>query len=94
MAFHRWVEGEGRDVVVIVSLNEKTLYNYNLGLPTAGFWGEVFNSDDYDSWVNPVAPGNGGRIEASSRPLHLFPASAAIVIPANAIVVLARDGAH
>jgi 1,4-alpha-glucan branching enzyme len=52
----------------------------------------VFNSDVYDNWVNPIVAGNGGSIVADgSRPMHGFAASATIVIPANGVVVFARD---
>jgi 1,4-alpha-glucan branching enzyme len=89
IAFHRWVEGRGEDVVVVVSLRESHWYSYSLGFPRAGAWREIFNSDVYDGWVNPRAEGNGGRIEATGAPLHGFPASASIVLPANAILVFA-----
>ena len=90
MAFHRWLEGAGGDVVVVVSLREETWWSYQLGFPTYGTWLEVFNSDVYENWVNPSAAGNGGRIEASGPPLHGFQASASIVIPANGMVIFAR----
>jgi 1,4-alpha-glucan branching enzyme len=91
IAFQRWLEGTGRDVIVVASLNESTWYGYQIGFPSAGEWLEVFNSDVYDNWVNPIVAGNGGRITAAGSPLHGFPASAAIVIPANGVVVFARD---
>jgi 1,4-alpha-glucan branching enzyme len=50
----------------------------------------VFNSDVYDNWVNPIVAGNAGGIFASGPPLHGFPASASITIPANGFVVFAR----
>jgi 1,4-alpha-glucan branching enzyme len=91
LAFHRWLEGTGRDIVVVASLKESTVFNYQLGFPLAGRWLEVFNSDIYDNWVNPWGVGNGGAITANSGPMHGLPASAAIVIPANSVVVFARD---
>jgi 1,4-alpha-glucan branching enzyme len=91
LAFQRWVEGSGRDVVVVASLNESTIYNYQLGFPGGGRWLEVFNSDVYDNWVNPIVAGNGGGVSADGPALHGLPSSAAIVIPANAILVFARD---
>ena len=91
LAFHRWLEGAGRDVIVVVSLNEQTYAGYRLGFPTAGHWLEVFNSDVYDNWVNPRVAGNGGAIEATEDARHGFAASCAIVIPANVVVVFARD---
>jgi 1,4-alpha-glucan branching enzyme len=93
IAFHRWIEGEGRDVVVVGSLREETWYGYTLGFPTAGQWREVFNSDVYDNWVNPMVAGNGGAIEARPNPIHGFAASADIVIPANGVVVFALGDA-
>jgi 1,4-alpha-glucan branching enzyme len=91
LAFHRWLDGIGRDVVVVMSLNESTWCGYELGFPGGGQWLEVFNSDVYDNWVNPRVAGNGGKIYANGGPMNGMPASAAIVIPANAIVVFARD---
>jgi 1,4-alpha-glucan branching enzyme len=91
LAFQRWVEGIGRDVVVIASLNEFTLYGYRLGMPRAGAWFEAFNSDVYDHWVNPQAAGNGGLIGAVGVGFHGLPASAELVIPANGLIVLTSD---
>jgi 1,4-alpha-glucan branching enzyme len=90
LAFHRWVEGEGKDVVVIVSLNESTFWSYELGFPVPGYWREVFNSDAYDNWVNPNCAGNGGGIDIFGRPLHYLPTSAHIVIPANSIMIFTK----
>jgi 1,4-alpha-glucan branching enzyme len=91
IAFHRWLEGEGRDVIVVASLNESTWNDYQIGLPFDGQWLEIFNSDVYDNWVNPIVAGNGGAIEASGGPMHGFKASSPIVIPANGLVVFARN---
>ena len=90
IAFHRWLEGTGQDVVVVATLSETTWYNYDVGFPGPGVWSEVFNSDVYDNWVNPIVAGNGGGITASGPPMHGFSASASIVIPANGFVVFAR----
>jgi 1,4-alpha-glucan branching enzyme len=91
LAFHRWIEERGEDVVVVVSLRESTWYSYSLGFPRAGKWREVFNSDVYDGWVNPQVAGNGGGIDATGAPLHGFQASATVVLPANSIVVFAAS---
>lgn len=91
IAFHRWIENSGRDVVVVATLAEMTWQRYAIGLPFPGRWLEVFNSDVYDNWVNPQVAGNGEEIFASKTPLHGFDASANIVIPANGFVVFARD---
>ena len=89
LAFHRWTDGIGGDVVVLASLREETWWAYEIGFPHPGKWLEVFNSDVYDGWVNPAAAGNGGAIEAAATPRHGMPASASVVIPANSILVFA-----
>jgi 1,4-alpha-glucan branching enzyme len=91
LAFHRWLEGTGQDVIVVASFAEHTWFGYDLGFPAGGFWKEVFNSDVYDNWVNPLVAGNGGGVGADGDPLHGFAASASIVIPANSVVVFARS---
>jgi 1,4-alpha-glucan branching enzyme len=91
LAFQRWAEGEGRDVVVVVSLCENTYYGYTLGFPGTGSWLEVFNGDFYDTMPNSDLKGNGGLVSADGPPMHGLPASAAIVIPANGLLVFARD---
>ena len=91
LAFQRWIEGRGRDVVVVVSLNESTWYSYQIGFPTPGRWLEVFNSDVYDNWVNPIVAGNGGGVDADAGPAHGLSDSAFVTIPANGFVVFARD---
>ena len=91
IAFERWLPGIGRNVVIAASLNESTFYGYQIGFPVGGFWYEVFNSDVYDNFVNPMVAGNGGGVTASGAPMHGLPTSASIVIPANGVVVFARD---
>jgi 1,4-alpha-glucan branching enzyme len=87
LAFHRWVPGEGRDVVIAISLADYTRFDYRIGFPSPGKWSEAFNSDVYDGWVNPKPAGNGGSIFADTVPLHGFGYSAALTLPANSILV-------
>jgi 1,4-alpha-glucan branching enzyme len=91
VAFQRLDYAGGADVIVVASLNDSTYYGYEIGFPSDGTWLEVFNSDVYDNWVNPVVAGNGGSVLAdASRPMHGFAASASIVIPANGVIAFAR----
>ena len=91
LAFQRWAEGVGRDVVVVASLNESTLYDYQIPLPAPGMWLEVFNSDVYEAWVNPSAAGNGGAIHGGGTGMNGLPHSAFITVPANSVLVFAGD---
>lgn len=90
LAFHRWVEGEGQDVMVILHLADFTRVDYRIGFPGGGDWREVFNSDAYENWINAGVAGNGGRVTAGPQPLHGFDCSMAIVLPANSILIFAR----
>jgi 1,4-alpha-glucan branching enzyme len=89
LAFHRWLP-TGQDVIVVATFAESTWWGYDLGFPEACFWTEVFNSDVYDNFVNPMVAGNGAGVQASGPPMHGFTASASVVIPANGVVVFAR----
>lgn len=90
LAFHRWVEGEGHDVIVVVHLGNSNRFDYRIGFPGGGDWREVFNSDVYENWVNANTVGNGGRIHAGPQPLHDFSHSASLALPANSLLVFAR----
>lgn len=91
IAYHRWLSGIGRDVVIVASLNETTFWNYDLGMPLSGRWLEVFNSDAYDNGMGHQVSGNNGQINAWNGAMHGLPCSTTLVIPANSIVVFARD---
>ena len=85
--------GVGRDIVVVASLYETTFYNYSyrLGFPQSGHWNEVFNSDIYWKWFNPGPQGNPGGIDASDPGMGNLPASASITLPANSLLIFARE---
>jgi 1,4-alpha-glucan branching enzyme len=93
IVLHRWIEGEPLDVVVAANLAEQPKHGYAIGLPLAGDWLEVLNSDVYDNFPNPAPVGNGGRVRSWNEPLDGFSARAEIALPANGIIVLARSRA-
>jgi 1,4-alpha-glucan branching enzyme len=90
LAFQRWIPGIGGDLVVVLSLSDETRFGYEIGLPAGGYWREVFNSDVFERWVNPGVQGNGGGVHASDLGRHGLSHSAALTLPANAILVFAR----
>jgi len=66
---------------------------YRLGLPRAGAWREVFNSDA--EGYGGSGMGNLGQVWAHAGEAHGQPASAEIVVPPLATVFLeyvAQDG--
>ena len=90
IAFHRWLQGSGQDVLVVATLSETDLHGYELGFPRNGTWQEVFNSDFFESSADRQTVGNGGRIVADGGPMHGFQASSRITIAANGVLVLAQ----
>jgi len=91
LAFQRWIPGVGRDVIVVASLNESTQYGYSIPFPSQGYWIEAFNSDVYENWVNPMVSGNGGGVEVQGPAMNGLVASQTITVPANSVLVFARD---
>jgi 1,4-alpha-glucan branching enzyme len=91
LAFQRWVEGIGYDVVVVASLNENPLYGYRLGMPYAGTWIELLNSDYYDFFPNEQTKGNDGFVNAIDMPMHDLAASAELTIPPNAVLIFVKN---
>src|SRR5439155_19983954 len=90
LAFQRWVPGAGGDVIVVLSFANRTQYAYEIGFPFGGDWREVSNRDVYDHGVNPAVEGNAGRVRALDAPRHGLANSAALTLPANALLVFAR----
>lgn len=92
IAFQRWLPGIGRDVVVVASLSELTCYDrsYRIGFPGGGTWQEVFNSDVFENFAHP-SQGNGGGVEADGPAWDGMPCSAGITLPANGLLIFARD---
>jgi 1,4-alpha-glucan branching enzyme len=88
LVLHRWLEHEGRDMVIIASLDELPKHGYAVGLPLGGTWREVFNSDLYESFPNPSVVGNYGSVFAAGPPLDGFGCSATVVLPANGVIIL------
>ncbi|WP_407155105.1 alpha amylase C-terminal domain-containing protein [Bradyrhizobium sp. STM 3557] len=88
LAFERWVEGSDDAVMVVVSLNETAWQDYAIGFPAGGAWRLVFDSEAYEAGASSAV---GREISADGPPLHGRPCSAHVAIPANGIVVYARN---
>ena len=89
LAFHRWLPGQGQDIIVVVSLSNSNTYNYRIGFPCGGTWKEAFNSDVYENWVNPNTCGNGGSVNMDNQPYDGLNYSASLSLPANGVLVFA-----
>jgi 1,4-alpha-glucan branching enzyme len=71
-------------VLVVGNFTPVPRFNYRIGVPRAGMWREVLNSDarDYDG----NGDGNLGGVEASLVPYHGRPYSLTLTLPPLAIV--------
>ena len=80
-------DGEGQQIAVAVNFSSEPWTQHRIGLPEAGTWTEIFNSDlaIYDG---TGTHGNNGPITAHAEEYHGFPASATIVIPPLGAVFL------
>jgi 1,4-alpha-glucan branching enzyme len=79
-SFLRYGDGGSRDALAcIVNFSGMPHEGYRVGLPFAGRWEEVINTDAGDYGGSGV--GNLGAIEAASSPMHGLPASAVVRVP-------------
>jgi 1,4-alpha-glucan branching enzyme len=79
LAFGRYGAEGDRPVAVICNFTPVPRLGYRLGLPGAGHWREVLNSDA--AIYGGSNMGNFGGVVAEERPAHGFPASAALTLP-------------
>ncbi|MDO7868382.1 1,4-alpha-glucan branching protein GlgB [Nocardioides jiangxiensis] len=85
LAFLRW-SADGQPLAVVANLSAVPLHAHRVGLPAAGTWREVLNTDATPYGGSGV--GNLGSVEAASRPWQGQPASADVVVPPLGVVWL------
>jgi 1,4-alpha-glucan branching enzyme len=85
-------KGEDPEDVVLIAANYTPVprYNYLVGVPRAGFWRELLNSDAGEFGGSGI--GNYGGIETSPVPNHGRPYSLNLTIPPLGVVVLKPEG--
>jgi len=84
VAFLRKAPESGRQIVCIGNFSPVVRASYRIGLPKAGHYREILNTDS--SLYGGSNVGNQGGMEAESIPWHGQPFSAAIVLPPLAVV--------
>ncbi|HQD96557.1 MAG TPA: 1,4-alpha-glucan branching enzyme, partial [Propionicimonas sp.] len=77
-----WVRSDssGRQVAVAVNFSSEPWTRYRIGLPKAGVWKEIFNSDSA-TYDGSDAHGNLGQVVATDEGWNGMPASAIVVVP-------------
>ncbi len=89
LAFARQNAGGERLVVAILNLSPVVRGGYRLGLPRAGGWRELVNTDSRHYGGSDV--GNAGGIDAQAVPWHGQPYSAEVTLPPLAALWLVPD---
>jgi 1,4-alpha-glucan branching enzyme len=78
-----------RTVACLVNFSGDPHHNYRIGLPAAGRWRELLNTDAASYGGSGV--GNFGGVEAVSEPSHGQPASAVFSLPPLGVLWLAPE---
>jgi 1,4-alpha-glucan branching enzyme len=89
ISFARAAPSSGRRLVCVGNFSPVVRRGYRVGLPLAGGWREVINTDALVYGGSNV--GNMGRIEAEARPWHGQPCSAALTLPPLGVLWLVPE---
>ncbi|MGH3356217.1 MAG: 1,4-alpha-glucan branching enzyme, partial [Nocardioidaceae bacterium] len=82
-------DGRGSTVACVANFAAVPREGYRLGLPAAGLWRELINTDAEVYCGSGV--GNLGRVEAVAEPSHSRPASATLTLPPLGVVLLGLE---
>ena len=80
---------DGHVLACVANFSGEPHRDYRLGLPSAGRWREVLNTDA--GGYGGSAVGNLGAVEATDEPWHGRPASATITVPPLGVLWLAPE---
>jgi 1,4-alpha-glucan branching enzyme len=86
VSFIRYPRHRQDFVVVVCNFTPTPHTGYRIGVPEAGEYVEIFNSDA--EMFGGSNMGNGGRVMAESTPSHGRPASLSLVIPPLGVLIL------
>jgi 1,4-alpha-glucan branching enzyme len=78
------MSAEGEVLACVANFSGEPHPKYRIGLPAAGFWREVLNTDA--GLYGGSGVGNLGGVEAVEKPWHGRPASATITVPPLGVV--------
>jgi 1,4-alpha-glucan branching enzyme len=77
-------------VLVVCNFTPVPRFNYRVGVPRAGFWEEILNTDSKD--YGGTGHGNLGGVEASPIPFHGRPHSLNLTLPPLGAVFFKSEG--
>ncbi len=73
-------------VVVIMNMTPVPRQGYRIGVPIAGHWGEILNSDA--RWYGGTDVGNAGGVDTTAVASHGYPQSVVLTLPPLGLLVL------
>ena len=79
-----------RDVVCVCNFSPVVRHGYRVGLPRAGHWSELLNTDA--AYFGGSDAGNGGGVDAEAVPWHDQTQSALLTLPPLGVLWLAPEG--
>lgn len=82
-------DDEGRTVLVAINATPIPRSNYRIGVPSAGYWKEVLNSDSTE--YGGAGWGNLGGVDSKPVPSHEFFDSISLTLPPLGIVLLRKE---
>ena len=85
IAFRR-IDKDGNDLIAVCNFVPVQRENYCIGVPTAGIYTELFNSDDVEFGGGGVT--NGDTIKSVPEPMHGFEDSISLTLPAMSVLYL------
>jgi 1,4-alpha-glucan branching enzyme len=77
-------------VLMVSNMTPLPRYGYRVGVPVAGWWREILNTDAASYGGSGM--GNGGRVHADGTSSHGLPASLSLTLPPLATVLLTPEG--
>jgi 1,4-alpha-glucan branching enzyme len=90
VTFLRWAE-EGPPVLVVCNFTPVVREGYRVGVPLAGAWREILNSDA--PLYGGSGVGNMGRVEAAQSPWHGRKNSLALTLPPLSVMMFTPEHA-
>ena len=76
-------------ILVVSNMTPVPRYGYRIGVPHAGAWREIFNSNSGYYWGSNV--GNAGRVETAAVAAHGQPQSVELALPPLSTIFLRHD---
>ena len=89
-AWARFGGNGARTIAVIANFTPVPRADYRIGLPYAGRWREILNTDA--TAYGGSNAGNAGVVAAGAAPCHGYPCSAAVTVPPLGTIWLVHEG--